>query len=47
MLDSMTYSTAQHSRQLLAVLELLGIEPDGPLSDADHEGLALPVTTWG
>jgi hypothetical protein len=47
MLDSMTYSTAQHSRQLLAVLELLGIEPDGPLSDADYEGLALPVTTWG
>ena len=46
MLDSMTYSTAQHTRQLLAILEMLGIEPDGPLTDADCAGLALPVATW-
>lgn len=47
MLDSMTYSTAQHCRQLIAILELLGIEADGPLSEADYEGLALPAATWG
>src|SRR5260221_7082697 len=47
MLDLMTYSTAQHGRQLAAILDSLGIEPDGRLKDQDFEGMALPVGVWG
>lgn len=36
------WHTAQHTRQIALALELQGIEPDGPLTEADLSGLPLP-----
>jgi len=41
-----TWHSAQHARQLAAVLERFGIEPDGPLSTEDLAGLPLPERLW-
>ena len=41
-----TWHAAQHARQLAAVLERFGIEPDGPLSAEDLAGLPLPQGLW-
>jgi hypothetical protein len=40
------WHSAQHSRQLAAVLERFGIEPDGRLTSADLAGLPLPERLW-
>ena len=37
-----TWHSAQHARQLIHVLERLGIEPDGRLTPEDLAGLPLP-----
>ncbi len=41
-----TWHSAQHARQLLAVLERFGIEPDGRLTAEDLAGLPLPERLW-
>ena len=41
-----TWHSAQHARQMIAVLERLGIEPDGRLTDDDLAGLPLPEQIW-
>ena len=41
-----TWHSAQHARQLVAVLERFGIEPDGRLSATDLAGLPLPERLW-
>jgi len=41
-----TWHSAQHTRQLIAVLERYGIEPDGRLSADDLAGLPLPDGLW-
>ena len=41
-----TWHSAQHTRQLAAVLERLGIEPNGPPTAADLAGLPLPERLW-
>lgn len=41
-----TWHSAQHARQLLAVLERFGIEPDGRLTKEDLAGLPLPERLW-
>ena len=41
-----TWHCAQHARQLVAVLERFGIEPQGRLSAADLAGLPLPERLW-
>lgn len=41
-----TWHSAQHARQLAAVLERFGIEPDGRLKPADLAGLPLPERLW-
>lgn len=41
-----TWHSAQHCRQLVAVLERMGIAPNGPLSAADLSGLPLPERLW-
>ena len=46
-LERQTWHSAQHVRQLAAVLERFGIEPDGRLSPADLAGLPLPKALWG
>ncbi|HEY0663981.1 MAG TPA: DinB family protein, partial [Thiobacillaceae bacterium] len=41
-----TWHSAQHARQLVAVLERFGIEPDGRLTAEDLSGLPLPERLW-
>jgi hypothetical protein len=41
-----TWHSAQHARQLAAVLERFGIEPDGRLTKEDLAGLPLPEGLW-
>jgi len=41
-----TWHSAQHARQLMAVLERYGIQPDQPLTAADLAGLPLPERLW-
>ena len=41
-----TWHSAQHTRQLAAVLERFGIQPNGPLSADDLAGLPLPERLW-
>jgi hypothetical protein len=45
-LERTCWHTAQHCRQLMAVLDQLGIEPDGPLGGAELDGLPLPEKVW-
>ena len=42
-----TWHSAQHCRQLVAVLERMGIQPDRPLTKADLAGLPLPERDTG
>jgi len=41
-----TWHSAQHCRQLVAVLERMEIAADGPLTPADLAGLPLPERLW-
>jgi hypothetical protein len=41
-----TWHSAQHCRQLVAVLEGMGIAPDQPLTAQDLAGLPLPDRLW-
>ncbi len=41
-----TWHSAQHARQLIAVLERFGTEPDGRLTAQDLAGLPLPEGLW-
>lgn len=46
LLERSTWHSAQHARQLIAVLERFGIEPDGRLTAQDLAGLPLPERLW-
>jgi hypothetical protein len=46
LLERSTWHSAQHTRQLIAVLERYAIEPDGRLSAGDLAGLPLPEGLW-
>ena len=46
LLASCAYSVAQHTRQLMAVLEMLGIEPDDPVGQECYQGLPMPAGVW-
>jgi hypothetical protein len=41
-----TWHSAQHARQMVAVLERFGIEPDERLTSEDLAGLPLPERIW-
>jgi hypothetical protein len=41
-----TWHSAQHTRQMIAVLERFGIEPDVRLTAEDLAGLPLPEGIW-
>jgi hypothetical protein len=41
-----TWHSAQHARQIIAVLDRFGIEPDGRLTAEDLAGLPLPERIW-
>jgi len=44
--ERVTWHSAQHCRQLIAVLERMDIKPDQPLTPADLAGLPLPERLW-
>jgi glutaredoxin/uncharacterized damage-inducible protein DinB len=46
LLERCTWHSAQHARQIIAVLERLGVEPDGRLTAADYAGLPMPKGLW-
>jgi hypothetical protein len=46
LLERSTWHSAQHGRQLMAVLERYGIVPDGPLTEKQLGGLPLPERLW-
>jgi hypothetical protein len=46
LLERSTWHSAQHTRQLIAVLERFGIEPNGRLTPEDLAGLPLPEELW-
>ena len=46
LLERCTWHSAQHARQVIAVLERLGVEPQGRLTAADYAGLPLPKGLW-
>ena len=41
-LERTAWHAAQHARQLMALLEQRGVAPDGPLGEAELDGLPLP-----
>ena len=45
-IESNTYSIAQHTRQLQAVITFLGLRPDGPIGPQQYDGLNLPEALW-
>jgi hypothetical protein len=45
-LERTTWHPCQHVRQLMSLLERLGIPPDRPLSAEDLAGLPLPEGVW-
>jgi glutaredoxin len=45
-LERTVWHPAQHTRQLMLILESLGIAPDRPLVAADLAGLPLPEKAW-
>ena len=44
--ERVTWHSAQHCRQLAAVLERMDIAPDRPLTPEDLAGLPLPERLW-
>jgi hypothetical protein len=44
--ERVTWHSAQHCRQLAAVLERMNIQPDRPLTASDLAGLPLPERLW-
>ena len=46
LLSGCAYSVAQHTRQLTAVLEMLGIQPDRPVGGDAYAGLPMPAGVW-
>ncbi len=46
LLERCTWHSAQHARQIIAVLERLGVEPSGKLTAADYAGLPMPQGLW-
>ena len=45
-LERHTWHPAQHVRQLMMLLDDLGIEPNGRVPDSDFAGLPLPEKAW-
>jgi hypothetical protein len=45
-LERTAWHPAQHTRQLMLILDTLDIEPDGRLTAADLAGLPLPDKAW-
>ncbi len=45
-LERTAWHAAQHTRQLVLILETYGVTPDRPLTDTDLSGLPVPEEVW-
>ena len=45
-LERTAWHSGQHTRQLMLVLETIGIEPNRPLQSSDFSGLPMPRNIW-
>ena len=45
-LERTAWHAAQHTRQIMLMLETYGTPPDGPLTAQDLEGLPVPDEVW-
>jgi len=45
-MERCTWHSAQHARQIVAVLDRFGIAADGPLTADDYAGLPMPDALW-
>jgi glutaredoxin len=45
-LERSTWHSAQHTRQIMSVLESFGVQPNGPLTAKDYAGLPMPDGLW-
>ncbi len=45
-LERCTWHSAQHTRQLIMILDRLGVAPDRPLAASDYAGLPMPEGLW-
>jgi glutaredoxin len=45
-LERCTWHSAQHARQIIAVLEGFGVSVDRPLTENDYAGLPMPAGLW-
>jgi glutaredoxin/uncharacterized damage-inducible protein DinB len=45
-LERCTWHSAQHARQIQAVLEGFGVEPAAPLTEKNYAGLPMPAGLW-
>ena len=45
-LERCTWHSAQHARQIIAVLEGFGVKADKPLTEKDYAGLPMPAGLW-
>jgi glutaredoxin/uncharacterized damage-inducible protein DinB len=46
LLERSTWHSAQHARQIIVVLERLGVPVDRPLGEKDYAGLPMPAGVW-
>jgi glutaredoxin len=46
LLERSTWHSAQHARQIIVVLERLGVPVDHPLGEKDYAGLPMPAGVW-
>jgi glutaredoxin/uncharacterized damage-inducible protein DinB len=46
LLERCTWHSAQHARQIIAVLERFGIAAEKPLAAEDYDGLPMPAGLW-
>src|SRR4051812_11261769 len=45
-LERSTWHSAQHTRQIMSVLESFGVRPEAPLTAKDYAGLPMPDGLW-
>lgn len=46
LLERSTWHSAQHARQIIVVLERLGVPVERPLDEKDYAGLPMPAGVW-
>jgi len=46
-MDRTTYHAAQHMRQLMLMLQSLGVQPDRPVTMEELKGIPVPEAAWG